>query len=129
MFSMWAIMASPLFLGNDVINMPQNVKDIVMNKELIAIDQDPLGIQGEVVQDLKSGSQVWLKELKDGSKAIAVINRTEKREKITLSWNTLDIPGQWKVRDLWEHTDKGTFTEEYVMKLKPHETEVIKLTK
>jgi len=44
------------------------VKDIVMNKELIAIDQDPLGMQGEVAQDLKSGSQVWLKELKDGSR-------------------------------------------------------------
>ena len=129
MFSMWAIMASPLFLGNDVINMPQYVKEIIMNKEIIAIDQDPLGIQGEVVQDLESGSQVWLKELKNGSKAIAVINRTAKPEKITINWVTLNIPGQWKVRDLWEHADKGTFTDEYTMKLKPHETVVIKLTK
>ncbi len=128
MFSIWAIMASPLFLGNDVTDMPQYVKDIVMNKEIIAIDQDKLGRQGEVVQDLESGSQVWLKELEDGFKAVAIINRSEKPEKITINWDNLNIPGPWKIRDLWEHTDKGTFTDEYSVKLKPHETVVIKLT-
>jgi alpha-galactosidase len=129
MFSMWAIMASPLFLGNEVMNMPQYVKDIVMNKEIFAIDQDPLGIQGEPVQEFASGSQVWLKELKDGSKAIALLNRSEKAEKITINWMNLDIPEKWKVHNLWEHSDKGTFADEYTVQVQPHETIVIILSK
>ena len=55
-FSMWAIVASPLFLGNDLFNMPQYAKEIVTNKEVIAIDQDPLGIQGDVVKEYKMAS-------------------------------------------------------------------------
>jgi alpha-galactosidase len=93
MFSMWAIMASPLFLGNDVMNMPEYVKSVIMNKDVIAIDQDPLGIQGEPVPEFANGTQVWLKELNGGSKAIAVLNRGEKTDKITLNWKILDIPG------------------------------------
>ena len=72
-FSMWCIMASPLFLGNDVFDMPQYAKDILMNREMIAVDQDPLGIQGDVVKEDRDGLlQVWMKDLKDGSKAVAL---------------------------------------------------------
>jgi len=129
MFGMWAMMASPLFLSNDVMNMPKYVKDIVMNKEIIAIDQDSLGIQGSVVLEFPSFSQIWLKDLIRGEKAIAVLNRSEKTEKITLKWNELGISGIWKVRDLWEHADKGVFAEEFTVSVQAHEAIVLRLSK
>jgi alpha-galactosidase len=107
-FGMWAMAASPLFLGNDVFNMPQYAKDIVMNKEVIAIDQDPLGVQGDVVKEYENGRlQVWAKQLRNGAKAAALLNRDTAPREITVSWSDLGISGKWLVRDLWEHADKG----------------------
>ena len=129
-FSMWCIMASPLFLGNDVLNMPQYAKEIVMNREMIAIDQDPLGIQGDVVKEYNNGSlQVWMKELGNGSKAVALFNRSGKSEKIAALWKDLGITGKMKVRDLWEHADKGVFTESYSVEVSSHSAVVIRLSK
>ena len=92
-FSMWAIVASPLFLGNDLFNMPQYAKEIVTNKEVIAIDQDPLGIQGDVVKEYENGKlQVWSKQLKNGSKAIGLLNRDTTSREIPSTGAILRFP-------------------------------------
>lgn len=128
-FSMWCMMASPLFLGNDVFNMSPSVKDIVMNKEMIAIDQDPLGIQGDVVKEYHNGTlQVWMKELSGGDKAVALFNRSEQTEKITVNWKDVGVTGTMKVRDLWEHADKGMFTETYAVDVVSHAAVVIRIS-
>ena len=129
-FTMWAIMASPLFLGNDVLNMPQYVKDIVMNREVISIDQDPKGVQGDVIKEFINGNlQVWEKDLADGSKAVVVLNRGEITENITLNWKDLGFTGKWNVRDLWEHAENGRSTSEYTMHVPIHSAVLIKLSK
>jgi alpha-galactosidase len=129
-FTMWAIMASPLFLGNDVLNMSQYVKDIVMNREVISIDQDPLGVQGDVIKELFNGNlQVWKKDLADGSKALAVLNRGENSENVALIWNDLGIKGKWKVRDLWQHADKSGSTDRYETQVLMHSAVLLKLSK
>jgi alpha-galactosidase len=128
-FSMWAIMASPLFLGNDLFSMPQYAKQIVMNKEVIAIDQDPLGIQGDVVKVYNNGkSQVWVKELKNGSKAVALLNRDTTAQQIAANWRDMGISGEWLVRDLWEHVDKGKFTDRYTAEVPSHGAALLKIT-
>ena len=94
-FGMWAIVASPLFLGNDLFNMPPYAKQIVMNKEVIAIDQDPLGIQGDVVKEYHNGKlQVWAKPLKNGSKAVALLNRDTTAQQIAVNWTDMGISGK-----------------------------------
>ena len=129
-FSMWCIMASPLFLGNDVLNMPPYAREIVMNKEMIAIDQDPLGIQGDVAKEYNNGTlQVWVKELVDGAKAVALFNRSEKAEKISAVWKDLGFAGRVKVRDLCEHADKGIFPENYSVEVPSHAVVVIKVSR
>ncbi len=126
-FSMWAIMASPLFLGNDVFKMPPYAKEIVMNKEVIAIDQDPLGVQGDVVKQYENGKlQVWVKPLKDGSKAVALLNRDTASRQIVVNWSDLGILGKWLVRDLWKHADKGRLTSQYSAEVPPHGTVLLK---
>ena len=128
-FSMWAIMASPLFLGNDLFNMPQYAKQIVMNKEVIAIDQDPLGIQGDVVKMYNNGKfQVWVKELKNGSKSVALLNIDTTVQQITANWSDMGISGEWLVRDLWEHVDKGKFTTGYTAEVPSHGAALLKIS-
>ncbi|MGH9328316.1 MAG: glycoside hydrolase family 27 protein [Terriglobia bacterium] len=128
-FSMWAIMAAPLFLGNDVFEMPRYAREIIMNKEVIAIDQDPLGIQGDVVKQYSNGTlQVWAKQLEDGSKAVALLNRTAAAQPITVRWSDIRISGAWLVRDLWEHRDKGRFTGSYTARVPSHGTVLLKLS-
>jgi alpha-galactosidase len=128
-FSMWAIMASPLFLGNDLFNLPQYAKQTVMNKEVIAIDQDPLGIQGDVVKEYDNGKlQVWVKQLKNGSKAVALLNRDTTAQQITANWSDMGISGEWLVRDLWEHVDKGKFTNGYTAKVPSHGVALLKVS-
>lgn len=128
-FGMWAIMAAPLFLGNDVFNMPPYAKEILMNKEVIAVDQDPQGIQGRVVKEYRHGTrQVWLKELQDGSRAVALFNRGDKPRKITAQWSSLGISGKWLVRNLWDHADKGTFTHRYRTRVPAHGTVLLKIS-
>jgi alpha-galactosidase len=128
-FSMWAIVASPLFLGNDLFDMPQYAKEIVMNKEVIAIDQDPLGIQGDVVKEYDNAKlQVWVKQLKNGSKAVALLNRDTTARQITVNWSDIGIPGKWLVRDLWEHVDKGKLIDRYTAEVPSHGTAVLEIS-
>ncbi|MGO8734091.1 MAG: hypothetical protein ACLQVM_15060 [Terriglobia bacterium] len=128
-FSMWAIVASPLFLGNDVFDMPQYARDIIMNKEVIAVDQDPLGIQGDVAKEYDGGKlQVWVKRLKGGSKAVAVLNRDTTTRRITLHFGDIGISGNWLVRDLWEHTDRGGLADSYTAVVPSHGVVMLRLS-
>lgn len=128
-FGMWAIMASPLFLGNDLFHTPPYAWEILKNREVIAIDQDPLGIQGDVVKEYDEGNlQVWVKQLQDGSRAVALLNRKDKPQRIAVLWTDLGISGRWKVRDLWNHEDKGAFDGRYSRMVPSHGTALLKLS-
>src|SRR5262249_6721291 len=80
-FSLWAIMAAPLMAGNDLRGMTPEIRDILTNKEVIAIDQDPLGRQGRRVA--KDGDfEVYAKQLQDGSRAVMLLNRHHTRSRL-----------------------------------------------
>ena len=73
-FSLWALLAAPLIAGNDLRTMRPEIHDILTNKEVIAVNQDALGREGERVA--KNGDlEVWAKQLKDGSRAVILLNR------------------------------------------------------
>jgi alpha-galactosidase len=126
-FSMWAIMASPLFLGNDVFRMPAFARATLMNKEVIAVDQDALGIQGDVVET-DGNLEVWSKKLHDGSIAVALLNRDDAPHLITAHGRDLGISGKFQVRDLWEHADKGRFADAYAAQVAGHAAVVLRIT-
>jgi alpha-galactosidase len=117
-FSLWAILAAPLIAGNDVRSMPPDIKEILTNKQVIAVDQDPLGMQGTRVS--KAGElEVWAKQLKDGSRAVALLNRGANDESVAVTWEELGYPGHLsaEVRDLWTHKDDGKFTGRFEAKV------------
>jgi alpha-galactosidase len=107
-FSMWSIMASPLLAGNDVRAMPDDVRDILTNREVIAVDQDELGEQGSPVRD-DGDQEVWVKSLAGGDKAVALFNRGPDTATITTSTDEVGAEGPSHVlRDLWAHTETTT---------------------
>jgi alpha-galactosidase len=110
-FSLWAMLAAPLIAGNDLRNMTPETHDILTNKEVIAVDQDPLGREGRRVW--KDGDlEVWSKEMQDGSRAVALLNRGPSLRDITVKWEQIGYPAHLSaaVRDLWAHKDLGKFT-------------------
>jgi alpha-galactosidase len=120
-FSLWAILAAPLIAGNDLRNMRPEIHDILTNKEVIAVDQDPLGREGERVA--KDGDlEVWAKQLKDGSRAVILLNRGESQQEITVNWQELGYPEHLaaSVRDLWQHKDLGKLMGKFTAPVEPH---------
>jgi alpha-galactosidase len=101
--SLWALVASPLLAGNDVRSMTDATKAILMNKEVIAVDQDPLGKQASPV---KNGDlETWVKPLADGSVAVGVVNLGAAAAQATVKAGDLGLNGVKKARDLWTHSE------------------------
>jgi alpha-galactosidase len=105
-FSLWSIMASPLLIGTDLRTIKPDALQILLNKEVIAVDQDPLGVQGKQVRDA-DGIHVIVKPLKDGSEAVAVFNETDTAHDVNVSAAEIGLKagGNYRLRDLWAHTD------------------------
>ncbi|MET7432308.1 NPCBM/NEW2 domain-containing protein [Streptomyces flaveolus] len=108
-FSLWSVMAAPLLIGTDLRKASQATYDILGNKEVIAVDQDPLGKQGTVVS---SGGGRWVvaKEMKDGSRAVALFNESGTAQRIATSAGAVGLPDAdaYVLRDLWQHRSYNT---------------------
>ncbi|KAG5558117.1 hypothetical protein RHGRI_008137 [Rhododendron griersonianum] len=111
-FSIWALMKAPLLIGCDVRSMTAETLEIVTNKEVIAVNQDPLGVQGRKVY--VSGTddclQVWAGPLTGHRIAVVLWNRCSKAATITAAWGALGLESSTSVsvRDLWKHEDVVT---------------------
>ena len=128
-FSLWAIMAAPLIAGHDVRSMSLATKEILTNREVIAVDQDSLGSQGMLVWESPPELQVWSKPLADGSRAVALLNRSASSAKITASFARLGLHvDSAMVRDLWAHQDRGTFRRQYEADVPSHAVVMVRVT-
>lgn len=121
-FTMWCMMASPLILGNDIRNMSEETKAILTNREMIAIDQDALGVQGLHHCD-EQGLEVWFKPLENGDWAFTLLNATLSPITYELNWQRFNLTDTevsrrstdfdktvYQVRNLWSHKDEGKTT-------------------
>ncbi|HEY1605570.1 MAG TPA: glycoside hydrolase family 27 protein [Allosphingosinicella sp.] len=125
-FSLWAMMAAPLIAGNDVANMSEATKAILLNREVIAIDQDPLGFQGHRIW--KAGtSEIWLKPLTAGRQALLLFNRATTPATINATWAMLGRPAGQKlrVRDVWAHRDLSRAQGSYSALVPPHGVQML----
>lgn len=126
-FSLWAMMAAPLIAGNDVRAMMDSTRDatatreILLNKEVIAVDQDSLGRQGTIVQASPSELQVWVKPLADGSRAVLLFNRASVPSTISANWGRVGLKTRRaRVRDLWAHTESAAVENFYAVTVPSH---------
>lgn len=114
-FSMWCIMSSPLLLGNDLTKMSAQTKTILTNTEVIALNQDTTALQAHLISD-DGGLQVWAKKLNGRhslERAVVLFNRSASAASISVKWSDLDLVGAATARDLWSHTDLGSFPTGY----------------
>lgn len=107
--SMWAILAAPLILGSDPRVLSPGAISMLENPQAIAIDQDPLGAQGGLMQQLGT-AQVWAKPLSNGDRAVALLNRGGTQLQIgALAWDAgLPPTGNYQISDVWQGTTRPT---------------------
>ena len=126
--SLWAILAAPLLAGNDLRSMTPEIMAILTNKEVIAVDQDKLGKQGQRVW--QSGEQeIWTRELAGGDVAVAVFNRAKDEAKITVKPVDLKIAGPRKAKDLWTHQNVAWTESEYSVTVPSHGVAMLRLSR
>ena len=109
--------------------MKPEIHEILTQKEVIAVDQDPAGNQGRRVR--KNGDlEVWSKPLQDGSRAVALLNRGTADAEIAVSWEDLGYPAHLtaKVRDLWQAKDLGDRKGNFSVTVAPHSIVMVKVT-
>lgn len=109
-FSMWAMVAAPLILGSDPRSLSSFSLNMLKNPQVIAIDQDPLGVQGWLVSQTPTGQQVWVKPLADGSRAVALLNRGSSPQLITTSARAVGLPvgSRYTLRNVWTNRTSTT---------------------
>jgi alpha-galactosidase len=139
-FSLWCMLAAPLITGNDLRHMPPAVSSILMNKDVIAIDQDPLGIEA-FQYSAKEDLEVWAKPLADDAWAICFLNRGTTPKPVEFDWKNenmvddlskrqADFAGKtYHVRDIWAKTDLPDTSQKLAATIPGHDVLVLRLSK
>lgn len=128
-FGMWCIMSSPLLIGCDLHDINGNALELMQNEELIALNQNELGLQAYVVEK-ENDSYILVKDVEElyGKKrAVAVYNPTDAQKTVSVNFSMLDLAGEVKARDLFERADAGTFTGEMSVTVPAHGTRIYTL--
>jgi alpha-galactosidase len=139
-FSMWAMLAAPLIAGNDVRRMSKETREILTNKEVVAVNQDALGIQGfsAITED---GLEIWVKPLSNESWAVCFLNRSGAAKTINFDWKENLIKDDsfgkqldaarttYKIRDLWAKKDLGDTNSVLKTAVPSHDVVMLRLTK
>ena len=124
--SLWCILAAPLLAGNDLANMTSETLAILTNPEVLAVNQDPAGIQGHRVAQ-EGQLEVWVKPLADGSKAVGLFNRGESAMPVVAYFRDIGVGETASVRDLWARKDLGSFRGSFAAGVPTHGVVMIKV--
>jgi alpha-galactosidase len=119
-FSLWAILAAPLIAGNDLRSMKPEIREMLTNREVIAVNQDARGQQG--TRKWKEGSvEVWTKPLRYGSTAIGIFNRSPARQRLSVGWRDIGLrSAPIMIHDLWRRTHPKPSPFGHPVELAPH---------
>jgi alpha-galactosidase len=139
-FSMWAMLAAPLIAGNDLRTMSGATQSILTNREVIAVDQDPLGIQGFKYSD-DGDLEIWFKPLAEEDWAMCILNRGTSSQEVELAWQDEavvdDLTGRktnfearlYRIQDLWTGEYLGTTRQKLVADLPGHDVLMLRLVR
>ena len=128
-FGLWCIMASPLLIGCDMTTIPAPSLNLLKNEELIALNQDPLGLQAEVVQ--RDGDLIVLakdiENQRSTTRAVALYNASDSAARISIALSDLELGGPAAVRDLVKRRDLMPATDSLSYTLEPHSVLICRL--
>jgi alpha-galactosidase len=138
-FSLWCMVAAPLIAGNDLREMDPITREILTNKEVIAVDQDPLGIQGFKYFS-KNNWEIWAKPLEKGELALCFLNRSLDKVKISHDWHDYPVKDdqfgfsyhfnekEYTIRDLWKKKEIGSTEKVFTAEIPSHDIIMLRLT-
>ena len=139
-FTMWNMLAAPLITGNDIRKMSPATRDILTNKEVLAVNQDKMGVQGFRFAT-KDSVETWVKPLADGKWAVTFLNRGKKPRAVDFDWKANPVTDDlsktqlnaatttYKVRDLWARKDEGTTKKPFKATVPAHDVAMLLLWK
>jgi len=139
-FAMWAMLAAPLIAGNDIRSMTAATRTILINKEVIAVDQDALGIPGFPYKK-EDGVEIWFRPLSGNAWAVAVLNRNSDARKVSLNWKQEEVGDAlhqlnaefdqhlYKIRDIFAHSDTASTAQPLKITVPGHDVLMYRLEK
>jgi len=126
--TLWALLAAPLLAGNDLTKMTPETVSLLTNRDVIAIDQDPAGMQGDRVS-AEGPTEVWSRSLADGSKAVALFNRHPQPMDVSADFRQLGFGAPVQVRDVWNGHNLGAAQGEYRTRVPGHGVVLLRVSK
>ena len=126
--SLWAILPAPLLFGAHLDQLDAFTLGLLTNDEVIAVNQDSLGRQARRIAKA-DGAEVWVKDLADGGKAVALFNRGPVERPVTASRADVGVTGPQVVRDLWRQRDVGRSSDGYTAQLPRHGVAFVRIAK
>jgi len=124
--SLWCLLTAPLLIGCDMTQLDPFTMSLLSNDEVLEVDQDPLGHQAARMS-VNGSTEVWAKDMEDGSKAVGLFNRGYGAANVTVNWADLGLSGKQKVRDLWRQQDVGQFSDNYAAEVPRHGVVLIRV--
>ncbi|XP_028805614.1 alpha-galactosidase-like [Neltuma alba] len=128
-YSIWALAKAPLLIGCDVRAMDNTTYELLTNKEVIAVNQDSLGVQGKKVKS-EDGLEVWAGPLSDNRVAVVLWNRSSSKATVTAHWSDIGLESEKVVdaRDLWEHSTQASVSGQISAELDSHASKMFVLS-
>ena len=131
-FTLWAMIAAPLMAGNDVRHMSEEIRALLTDKEVVAIDQDRLGKQGyRVLAEPAKNIEVWARNLDNDEFAFCVLNTSPTAADLTVEWDMFNwiLKGKtYSLRDIWAKSAAGDTTKPFLVHLESHDVALLRLT-
>jgi alpha-galactosidase len=125
--SLWAMLAAPLLAGNDLTRMTPETVALLTNREVIAIDQDPAGSQGERVR-ATGHVEIWARALADGSKAVGLFNVLDQPQTVEYDYKEFGFEGAVKVRDIWAAKDFVQVSAKQSVRILAHDVMLLRVS-
>jgi alpha-galactosidase len=127
-FALWCMLRAPLLAGNDIRNMTEDTKSILMNGDVIAINQDPAGRPMKQVSQ-EGNTVVYMRPLKNGDIAVAMFNRGDQAADMSVTWDSLGVAGKkLKARDLWKHAAVPVSGDKFTASVPTHGVVMLRVT-
>jgi alpha-galactosidase len=137
-FSMWCMLAAPLISGNDLQNMSRDTLDLLVNKDVIAVDQDPLGVEG-FVYSTNNAVEIWFKPLNHGDWAMCALNRGAQSQSISFDWKNKKVMDDlssrranfdtttYSLKNLWTKQNAGDTSQPFNAEVPGHDVLMLRL--
>lgn len=126
--NLWSMLAAPLIMSLDLTKATPTTLQILGNRDVIAVDQDALGVQGHPAI-VNGTTEIWVRPLANGDTAVAVFNRADIGADATVDWNALGLGASLKVRDLWTGKNVGSTASPYSIALPMHGSVLLRISK